>query len=153
MSQRIMNLVLSRKTSSSVNILMVTFLMLVTYTGCERDMTVTMDAANPPTFKLSGSGRLIFFTVFEPVQGRPSIDDPKMWEIRPTNENLISKLPAITYGVVPLGFKQTIPSTGVPPPLVEGRVYEVGGPAFNANGGSIRFTIKGGRALMLPENK
>lgn len=71
-----------------------------------------MNDANPPTFQLSGSGRLIFFTVYEPVRGRPSIDDPKMWEIRPTDENLISKLPAITYGVVPPGFKQTIPAAG-----------------------------------------
>jgi hypothetical protein len=75
-------------------------------------MTVTMDGANPPTFNLGGSGRLIFFTVYELVQGRPSIDDPKMWEIRPTDENLISELPAITYGIVASGFRQTIPNTG-----------------------------------------
>lgn len=129
-------------------------MFLVTLTGCERDMTLTMDAANPPTFKLSGSGRLIFFAVTEVRQGRHSkINDPAMWEIRPTDENLISKLPAITYGVVPAGFRQTIPSAGVPPALVQEKFYEAGGPAFNANGGSIRFTIKDGRAVEVPENK
>lgn len=109
-------------------------------------MTLTMDSANPPTFKLSGSGRLIFFAVSDVPQGRPSkIDNPKLWEIR--GENLISELPAITYGIVPAGFRQVTPSAGVPPPLVEGKVYKAGGPAFNANGGSIRFTIKDGRAV------
>jgi hypothetical protein len=76
----------------------------VTLTGCERDMTLTMDRAN------------------------------------------------ITY-VAPAGFRQITPSAGVPPPLLEGTIYKAGGPAFNANGGSIRFTIKDGRAVELPENK
>jgi hypothetical protein len=128
--------------------LIASLIVLITFTSCERDMTLTLDAANPPTFKLSGSGRLIFFKVSEPVQGRLSkIDDPAMWEIRPTDDNQISKLPAITYGVLPAGFRQLTPIAGVPPPLVEGKVYEAGGPAFNANGGTIRFTIKDGKAM------
>ncbi|HEY3040532.1 MAG TPA: hypothetical protein VGJ66_17475 [Pyrinomonadaceae bacterium] len=147
-----MRLIFSQQTAS-IAMALISVLMIVSLAGCERDMMLTMDGANPPTFKLSGSGRLIFFTVFEPVPGKPSINDPKMWEIRPINENLISKLPAITYGVVPQGFRQTIPSAGTPPSLTEGKVYEAGGPAFNANGGSIRFTIKDGRAVILSENK
>jgi hypothetical protein len=144
----------SQQTTSIVKGAIVSFVMLVTLTGCERDMTLTMDGANPPTFKLSGSGRLIFFAVSEVPQGRPSkIDDPKVWEIRPIDENLISKLPAITYGVIPKGFRQITPSADAPPPLVEGKVYKAGGPAFNANGGSIRFTIKDGRAVEVPEKK
>lgn len=134
-------------------LLIISLMMLVTLTSCERDMTLTLDGANPPTFKLSGSGRLIFFAVSEVPQERPSkIDDPKLWEIRPINENLISKLPAITYGVVPEGFRQLTPIAGVPPPLVEGRMYKAGGPAFNANGASIRFTIKDGTAVEIPQN-
>lgn len=129
----------------------ITSLVVLSVAGCERRMTVTINAANPPTFQLSGSGRLIFFTVYEPVQGRPSINDPKMWEIRPTDENLISKLPNITYGVIPPGFKQTIPTAGIPPPLVEGKVYNAGGPAFEADGGSIRFTIKDGKPVEIRE--
>ena len=138
----------SRQTTSSLFGLILSLMLLVILTGCERSMTVTMDGVNPPSFQLSGSGRLVFFAVTEVPEGRRSkINDPSMWEIRPTDENLISALPAITYGVVPLGFKQTIPSSGAPPPLVEGKVYEAGGPAFNANGGSMRFTIKEGKAV------
>lgn len=144
----------NNQTTSSVKVLIIGLMILVTLTGCERSMTVTMDGANPPTFELSGSGRLIFFGVSEVPQGRPSkLDDPKMWEIRPTEENLISKLPVITYGVVPVGFRQITPNAGVPPPLVEGKVYKAGGPAFNANGGTIRFTIKDSRAVEVQENK
>jgi hypothetical protein len=127
-------------------------MVLLFLAGCERSMTVTLEGANPPTFKLSGSGRLIFFAVSEVAPGKPSKpDDPTMWEIRPTDENLISKLPAITYGVVPSGLRQTIPSAGAPPPLVEGKLYEAGGPAFNANGGTMRFTIKGGKATKVSQ--
>ena len=121
--------------------------------ACERDMTIAVvNQSNPPSFKLSGSGRLVFFSVFEVPRDRPlSIDDPTMWEIRPVDENLISKLPNITYGVVPPGFQQTIPKTGTPPLLVEGTLYEAGGPAFDANGGSIRFTIKDGKIVIVSD--
>ena len=120
--------------------------------ACERDMTILVrNDSNPPIFKLSGSGRLIFFKVSEAQRGQPSpTDHPAMWEIRPTEENLISQLPEITYGVVPPGFTQLVPNTGTPPPLVEGKLYQAGGPAFNANGGSIRFVIKDGKAVVEP---
>jgi YD repeat-containing protein len=36
--------------------------------------------------------------------------------------------------------------------LVEGKVYNAGGPAFEADGGSIRFTIKDGRPMELRDN-
>ena len=127
-----------------------TLIASASFLACERDMTIVLTKeSNPPSFKLSGSGRLIFFSVSEVARGKPSsIDDPAIWEIRPTDENLISKLPEITYGVVPANFEQTIPKNGTPPSLVEGKLYEAGGPAFNANGGSIRFTIKGGKAIV-----
>ena len=138
---------------SKVGWLVAGLMLLVINTSCERDMTLTMNEANPPTFKLSGSGRLIFFAVSEPVPGRPSIDDPLMWEIRPAEENLISRLPEITYGVVPPGFRQLTPLEGQPPPLVEGKLYQAGGPAFDANGGSIRFTIRDGRPIEVKEEQ
>jgi hypothetical protein len=127
-------------------------ILLATLSACERDMTISVrNESNVPSFKLSGSGRLVFFTVFEVPRDRPpSINDPKLWEIRPNGENRISALPEITYGVVPPGFHQTIPTTGSPPPLVEGRLYQAGGPAAEANGGSIRFTFSEGKVLVEP---
>lgn len=129
-----------------------TFVFFASLVACEKDMTISVtNKSNPPSFKLSGSGRLVFFSVHEVPSNRPpSIDDPKMWEIRPTDENLISKVPEITYGIVPPGLHQTIPETGTPPPLVEGKLYQAGGPAFDANGGWIRFVIKNGKAVVEP---
>lgn len=129
-------------------------IFIASLVACERDMTIAVvNQSNPPSFKLSGSGRLIFFSVFEVPRDRPTtIDDPKIWEIRPVDENRISNLPNIAYGVVPPGFQQTIPETGTPPPLVEGKLYEAGGPAFDANGGSIRFTIKDGKIVIVSDS-
>ena len=87
---------------------------LASLVACERDMAIAVvNPSNPPSFKLSGNGRLVFFSVFEVPRDRPpSIDDPKIWEIRPVDENLISKLPNITYGVVPSGFSTDHPENG-----------------------------------------
>lgn len=135
--------------------LALTLIASATFLACERDMTISLTKeSNPPSFKLSGSGRLIFFSVSDVARGKPSsIDDPAMWEIRPVDEDLISKLPEITYGVVPPGFNQTFPKNGAPPPLVEGKLYEAGGPAYNANGGSIRFVINDGSAMVEPSER
>jgi hypothetical protein len=124
--------------------------LLVGLMACERDMTIALTKkTNPPSFKLDGSGRLFFFSVSEVSPGKPSsADDPPIWEIRPTSEDRISSLPEITYGVVPPGFTQTVPKTATPAPLVEGELYEAGGPGLEANGGAIRFIIKDGNAVM-----
>ena len=120
---------------------------------CERSMTVTItNDSNPPTFKLDGSGRLFFFTVYEVVPGKPpSADGPVLWKIRPADEDQISLLPEIKYGVISPSFTQTVPHTGAPPPLLEGKLYSAGGPALEANGGGINFRIKDGRAVVVPE--
>jgi hypothetical protein len=153
-SMRKSNVVFYSASAVKVLCLVIGLLMTVALTSCERPMTIRMNTSNPPTFNLAGSGRLFFFSVFEVPQGRPpSVDDPKMWEIRPTQENLISKLPPITYGVIPPGFQQTIPATGPPPAMVEGKIYEAGGPALEADGGWIRFKIKDGKAVEVSENK
>jgi len=53
-------------------------------------------------------------------------------------------LPSIRYGEVPAGFRQIIPADGASPPaLIEGKTYDVFTPTYNANGGGVRFVIKG----------
>jgi len=92
--------------------------------ACERPMTIAVTKdSNPPSFRLSGSGRLVFLAVSEVLPNKtPSLDDPVLWKIKPTEENLISSLPKITYSVVPPGFTQTAPTNGTPQPLLEGRL-------------------------------
>jgi hypothetical protein len=129
-------------------------LLSIMSSGCERDLSVTVEGQNPPIFKLGGSGRLIFFYVLEvPANRSLSVDSPKLWEIRPTVNNKISDLPSITYGVVPAGFVQTVPSSGTPPALIEKKTYAAGGPAFEANGGSIWFVIENGKAVVVEKKR
>jgi len=106
-------------------------------------MRIKIDGSNPPTFTLSGSGNLVFVHDNKP----PLLGARNLWEIRPVGDNKISDLPSIRYGVVPNGFIQVTPISGGPPPLIEGKVYDFGGPADNANGGSIWFTIRDGKSV------
>ncbi len=130
---------------------LVALIISSTLVACERDLSIEVDNENPPTFRLKGSGRLVFFNVFEvPPNHTPVLGDPVLWEIKPIGETIrISKLPSITYGVVPSGFVQTIPKSGAPPLLKENQTYEAGGPADEANGGSIRFRLENGKAVLV----
>lgn len=135
-------------------------LLAILVSACfEEDMTVSLDQDIPPTFRLSGSGNLAFFSVSEVAQEnqhripfeRDSNKDTVLWQIWPngltSDAKVIRRLPPITYGSVPAGFVQKIPEDGHPPGLIEGKVYEAGGPASNANGGSVWFTIKDARVV------
>jgi hypothetical protein len=111
-------------------------------------MGIKIDGKNPPTFTLSGSGNLVFLSLGEVRDNKPPpLGAPDLWKIRPGVNNKISKLPSITYGIVPDGFIQVVPASGAPAPLMEGKVYEFGGPADSAGGGSIWFTIQGGKSM------
>jgi hypothetical protein len=120
--------------------------------SCETDMSIKVEGENPPTFKLYGSGSLYFLTVSEiPHDGQPATAELDLWKIQPENSVRIWDLPKITYGKVPLEFTQILPEKGSPPPLVEGKTYGVGGPASGANGGSIWFVIREGKAVRVPK--
>jgi hypothetical protein len=124
----------------------------------ERDTVVSIDGSNPPTFRLKGSGDQDFFGVWElpakklvPLPERPVIDTPTLWEVWPPDGLIADQWPPVKYGQVPSGFKQKIPEHGEPPPLEEGKMYEAGGPASNANGGSIWFKIQNGKSVEIPK--
>jgi hypothetical protein len=59
--------------------------------------------------------------------------------------------PPITYGKVPTGFTQEIPPQAEPPPLIEGKVYTAGGPAYGANGGDTWFKVRDGKSVEVPK--
>lgn len=142
----------------------VLFLLIVlgcNHASCERNTTIAIhDSKNPPTFSLSGNGRLSFFWVSEVDAPQPipkdvqvnSGRDRMLWEIWPREiqSTAIPDLPLITYGRVPAGFTQKVPVQGAPPPLVEGKTYEAGGPSSGANMEVFRFTIKDGSAVEMP---
>jgi hypothetical protein len=139
--------------------LIVSLLFVSTLGACfERDLKVSVDGKIPPTFNLSGSGNLNFFVVMEvPPQNqtqkvqRSSDNNIVLWKIAPRNiENSIRKLSPITYGRLPVGFAQLVPSNGEPTALIEGKIYEVGGTAYNSNGGFIWITVRDGKIFRVP---
>src|SRR5215813_586386 len=118
-------------------------LVLLALVSC-KSLTISMDNKVPPTFTFS-AGRfaeccrhLAFLGVYEILpenqdvpwlESRPK-EDMVLWQIWPQEgtDNSADSLPSITYGKTPPGFIQKIPAQGEPPPLREGKVYEVGGP-------------------------
>jgi len=154
------------KDSRNRNILLLGLLLSLLIHGCnlpyfERDTRVRIaERKSPPTFSLTGSGYLNFFWVSE-VNAPPPIPeaaktmngrDQIIWEIWPEDSRStgIPELPSIVYGQVPAGFIQKLPSGGQPGPLVEGKIYEAGGPSSGADMDVFRFTIQNGNAVELP---
>jgi hypothetical protein len=120
------------------------------HAACERSTTVAIyESKNPPTFSLSGNGYLNFFWVSEVDAQTMKRSDRTLWEVWPTHiqSTAIPDLPHITYGRVPAGFTQKVPARGAPAPLLEGKIYEAGGPSSGAAMNVFRFTIKDGKAV------
>jgi hypothetical protein len=119
------------------------------FTQCEVRTGVAISDENPPVFRLSGSGSLVFFAVFEEINNNDR--NPRtLWKIKSKRPIWISQVPPITYGQVPEGFVQMVPETGdQPEPLVEGHTYAAGGPASEAPGGYSVFAMRGGRPAFL----
>src|SRR5919106_414630 len=147
-------------------VLFVLIVLGCNHASCERNTTVAIhENKNPPTFSLSGNGHLNFFWVSEVDATQPIPKDAQtmngsdriLWEIWPVEiqSTAIPDLPHITYAKVPTGFTQKIPAQGAPAPLVEGKIYEAGGPSSGANMNVFRFTIKDGSAveMSLPEDR
>lgn len=144
------------------SLLVASSLLLCSVVACtyEENTKVSIDGNNPPTFKLYGSGNQQYFMVSEvspdnyvPPAQQNSDKDIDLWKIVPVAEPPLRAwdYPSITYGRIPSGFRQELPKDAVPPPLVEGRLYQAGGPAYGANGGAVLFKIGNGRSVVVPE--
>ena len=106
----------------------------------------------PPSFKFEGNGTIPFLMVYElPSGSSPDMTQAKViWDIRPADTaHATVPLGPITYGTVPEGFIQKVPGEGAPPILQEGKNYQAGGPPIEMPNGSLRFTIRNGKALRL----
>lgn len=71
--------------------------------------------------------------------------DPKVTDINPS-----ATLERVEYGKVPQGFIQEFPNGGgVPPPLVEGLIYEAVGPLSLMSNAAVRFRIVDGKVVVV----
>ena len=141
--------------------LRLTVLMLLVFAGssCGEGLVVSMDEKLPPTFKYKGNRwaecctNLNFFIVSEEVVGTSSESGRKkdVWWIWPKEgkNGEYFNLPAFTYGIVPEGWRQTVPEQGAPPPLIEGKTYLAGGNFHSGQDAHLRFTIRNGKAVWL----
>jgi hypothetical protein len=59
----------------------------------------------------------------------------------------------VTYDVIPDGFYQTLPSSGSPPLLQEGKIYAFGAETREAPGGDLWFTIRNGKSVTVSQDR
>lgn len=133
---------------------LVVLIVLYTLVACEIDTKIEMDGNNPPTFSLSGNGQLWFIEVRDLSPSEISYYAPErtIWKIT-TGGGSPARMPKIKYGEVPAGFEQEIPGNGGPPALVEEKPYSIFAYTSNANGDSMMFLIRGGKALKVTKSQ
>jgi hypothetical protein len=133
---------------------MIAFLLLLSFSGCERRTRVRLEGGNPPTFVLSGSGVLGGFVIYRPEAERVgSLDDKNniAWEIEAKQMpgELVERLGSITYGAVPNGYRQVIPGSGEPPLLKPAKRYRYWVVTGNAPGVIGHFEVRDGVAVVV----
>jgi hypothetical protein len=109
-------------------------LLLFQQAACERPTKAKLEGGNPPVFSVSaGTGELWFASIGEYRSDKslkPSQRLHELWRIEPAMDSLGERkgkytweIGTITYGLVPEGYAQRVPSQGIPPALVPGKSY------------------------------
>jgi len=135
--------------------------VLLSVCGCDFSPTIYLDGGNPPRFHFEGRDSLDFFAITEIVPENQNVPDVEqdtdknriLWWVFPKDAaaGRVRNLPPITYGIVPQNFVQKVPSGSIPPPpLLEGKVYEAGGPPVSLPKGYLRFVIRNGQPVQIP---
>jgi hypothetical protein len=150
------------KTRGLTRIGFMTVPLLFSAISCRSDVTISMTTDIPPVFSFERGhvNYLDFFMVKEiapenqnlPYMRQDTEKNIVLWQIWPRTsaDGRIDNLPTITYAQVPGGFVQKVPDEGAPAALVEGKVYEAGGPPVTMSRGFLRFVIRNGKAVRVP---
>ena len=118
----------------------------------QRATRVRMESGNPPVFVLTGSGLLAHLLICRSRREDGDDLDFAMWEIEPIggykHGRLVEDIGAITYGVVPPGYRQSYPENGAAPlALQPGNKYEYWFDTTNAPHARSYFVIRDLRAV------
>jgi hypothetical protein len=136
--------------------------LFCTGASCNYDVRISLSSDVPPAFTFAKGHveYLDFFVVKEIAPENQKLSymrqDPDknivLWQIWPKTsaDGRIDSLPTIVYGEVPHGFVQKVPERGLPPALIEGKIYEAGGPPVTMSRGFLRFLIRDGKAVRIP---
>jgi hypothetical protein len=121
-----------RSLSSYLVFVLVSFFSL---SCAHRQTSVLIKEGNPQQFIISGNGVLEYFEITGPTrrceQAWKEDRLPSMevyWRIEPAQEFNVNRFSGdgpITYGKVPVGFRQVSPVEGAPLPICEGGPYNV----------------------------
>lgn len=128
--------------------------LLLFVSACERRTVVTVTGGDPPTFILSGSGNLGEVIISKPAdeQSKNPLDEQNvLWRITAVNMpgERVEVVRSVTYGVVPRGYRQSIPQGSSPPPLQSEKRYGYLFVTADAPQGAGYFEIRNGQARML----
>ena len=142
----------------------IVMLLGLALTACEFDPQAKVKGGNPPSFSLwSGTGNLLLISIHEYRGARSSSSEQmiEIWRVEPARNGvaqMVGRTPSdidnVTYGVVPEGYRQTVPASANAPRLIEGTLYsyefqtEAGMPAHGD------FEIRNGQAskVRVPHN-
>jgi hypothetical protein len=130
--------------------------LVLAVAGC-KSLSISINDTNPPVFTFSAGQfaecctHLALFVVYEVDDGKDG--EKVIWEIRPRSgtDNSANGLPKITYGQVPQGFEQLVPSDGTAPALQEGKVYAASGPRIEVPEAFVMFRIQNGKAIRMSD--
>lgn len=138
------------------------FALLVILLGCsscgDYETKITLKGGAIPIFYLSGSGKIIKFTINGPQQRKGEGPEAYVvWEFKPNVDtddlNTLSNMRLVTYGVTPRGYKQIYPeNNSSPPSIIEGETYLLQIFTDNAPSGQIAFVVNGGKVSEKPIN-
>jgi hypothetical protein len=139
---------------SRLKVVLITLSLVLVVSGC-KSLSISINDTNPPVFTFSAGQfaecctHLAFLIVYEVPAGNE--DHKVIWQIRPKSgtDNSAEGLPQITYGEVPEGFEQLVPSDGTPPALQEGKVYAASGPRVEVPEAFVMFRIQNGKAIRM----
>ncbi|HXQ69598.1 MAG TPA: hypothetical protein VN844_03895 [Pyrinomonadaceae bacterium] len=141
---------------SRVIVFLATLSLVLAVAAC-KSLSIAINDTNPPVFTFSAGqfaeccDHLAFFVVYEtPAETN---DERVIWKIQPRSgtDNSAKGLPQITYGQVPEGFDQLVPSAGSAPALQEGKVYAASGPRIEVPEAFVMFRIQDGKAIRMSE--
>jgi len=136
-------------------------LSIIATTGCnnaffeERTKIAIVNDASPPSFEFSGSGvilRIFFYGPYASINTKEietNLSKPSIWEIDPPAKTEMTKIPVVSYGILPSGFTQIRPSEGTPPKLIDEQCYRIIATTIGANEGSLHFCIRNGKAVVV----
>jgi len=124
--------------------------------ACEHiaDFRVDIAESTPTSFLFGGRSAIADFEIWDVPRTTPlSKTNPfdakgeTIWKISPAAELVGRAWPNVTYGVVPNGFSQSIPLSGLPPPLSESKLYLARISDGRDSNSAIFFEIRNGRTV------